>query len=199
MPQQNTVDSSPIESTTGPIPPGLTNAQQATLNALRRYPNATATQVAEYAEIGRSTATRCLTELEQHGLATRIHGGRVDGRRTPDHWHSTESASPMTDAATQSTEPDPADQPIHAPATHPIEHDAPKPEADGRLERGQLRSLVAECLRQRPGVALTTTEISHLLKGRSPGAIANALDKLMAEGTVVQITSRPRRCQIVHH
>jgi DNA-binding MarR family transcriptional regulator len=61
-----------------------------------------------------------------------------------------------------------------------------------RLREGQLRALVLEHLQQHPEVEHGPTAIAKAL-GRSAGAVSNALDRLAADGTVVQTNLKPRR------
>jgi hypothetical protein len=63
----------------------------------------------------------------------------------------------------------------HAPATRP----------------GALRDLVEEHLRKFPGTAFTPHQVGKVLT-RSAGAVANALDKLVALGTAQMVTDKPR-------
>ncbi len=65
---------------------GLTGAPAAIYTALISNPGATATELAVAAGIGRSTAGKALTTLEEHGLAIREEGERTGARRTPDRW-----------------------------------------------------------------------------------------------------------------
>ena len=63
----------------------------------------------------------------------------------------------------------------HAPATRP----------------GALRDLVEEHLRTFPGTAFTPHQVGKVLT-RSAGAVANALDKLVALGTAELASDKPR-------
>jgi len=71
-----------------------------------------------------------------------------------------------------------------------------EPETSGpppRLARGGLGDLVAEVLAGHPEVDYTPTMISHMLSGRSAGAIANALERQVKSGTVVRVCEAPKR------
>ena len=46
---------------------------------------------------------------------------------------------------------------------------------------------------EHPGEEMGPTQIAAVLDGRSAGAIANALDKLVLAGTVAQTRESPRR------
>ena len=61
-----------------------------------------------------------------------------------------------------------------------------------RLPKGELRALVLNHLRSRPGEAVSPTAAAKAL-GRSTGAVGNALERLAASGEVVQASTTPRR------
>jgi hypothetical protein len=56
---------------------------------------------------------------------------------------------------------------------------------------GALRDLVEEHLRKFPGTDFTPHQVGKVLT-RSPGAVANALDKLVSLGTAEMVTDKPR-------
>jgi hypothetical protein len=62
---------------------------------------------------------------------------------------------------------------------------------DGRLKPGALRGLVEQHLADHPEQDYTPTALGHLL-GRSSGAIANALEKLVADKYAVMVKAKPR-------
>jgi hypothetical protein len=62
-----------------------------------------------------------------------------------------------------------------------------------RLGSGGLRALVVELLASRPDVEFTPTSLSHLLGGRSSGAIANCLNSLTEQGEAERTSDKPRR------
>ncbi|WP_306368596.1 winged helix-turn-helix domain-containing protein [Nocardiopsis sp. CC223A] len=62
-----------------------------------------------------------------------------------------------------------------------------------RLGPGELKLMVRAILDASPGEEFTATEISHLLGGRSIGAIQNNLARLAKEGRAVQTCDKPRR------
>ncbi|MFD7169119.1 helix-turn-helix domain-containing protein [Streptomyces violascens] len=67
---------------------GLTGAPAAVYTELAGLTEpATAAELALAAGLGRSTTSKALTTLEQHGLALREPGGHDGPRRTPDRWH----------------------------------------------------------------------------------------------------------------
>lgn len=109
----------------------LTGAPAAIYTELTRLTEAvTAAELALAARVGRSTAGKALTTLEERGLATRIPGGYEGHRRTPDHWHpaptrettsgdsGSEHANPQSEPP--STAPDPA-----ASGNNPADETAP--------------------------------------------------------------------------
>jgi hypothetical protein len=159
-----------------------TPAAEALLAALADQPGATATELAQAAGIGRSTAAKLLATLAGHGRVLRQPGGLKDGRRAPDRWT----------LPTPTPTPDPSPPPPAAP-TPPAE---PSPTGAGRLGAGQLRQLVLDCLAERPGQALSPTAIAKTLD-RSAGAVANALRVLAGQGAVIQIQPKPRRYTII--
>jgi predicted transcriptional regulator len=72
------------------------------------------------------------------------------------------------------------------------EDGAPRP----RRVKGELRASVAEVLAARPDLELSPTEIANVL-GASAGAVANALDRLVSDGSAVLTCERPRRFRSV--
>lgn len=68
-----------------------------------------------------------------------------------------------------------------------------------RLAPGELKLMVKAILDAEPGEEFTATAISHLLQGRSIGAIQNNLARLAKEGKVAQTCDRPRRYRSVKH
>ena len=162
-------------------PTPATPAAEALLGALADRPGATATELAQAAGIGRSTAAKLLATLAGQGRVLRQPGGHQDGRRAADRW------TLPTPGPTQ----DPGAPPTAAP-TPPAE---PPPTNSGRLGAGQLRQLVLGCLAERPGQALSPTAIAKTLD-RSAGAVANALQILAGQGAVTQTQPKPRRYTI---
>jgi hypothetical protein len=63
-----------------------------------------------------------------------------------------------------------------------------------RLPKGALRGMVEDFLREpaRDGKDFTPGDIGRVLE-RSSGAVSNALEKLVEEGTAVQVNEKPRR------
>jgi predicted transcriptional regulator len=161
-------------------PTPATPAAEALLGALADRPAATATELAQAAGIGRSTAAKLLATLVDQGRVLRQPGGHQEGRRAADRW------TLPTPGPTQ----DPG-----APPTAPTQQAEPSPTESGRLGAGQLRQLVLGCLAERPGQALSPTAIAKTLD-RSAGAVANALRVLAGQGAVTQTQPKPRRYTI---
>ena len=155
-------------------------AAKALLDAVADRPGATATELAQTAGIGRSTAAKLLATLANQGRVLRQPGGRSGGHRAADRW-TLPTPDPTPNPGPPAAGPA---QPAEAPAT-----------GAGRLGAGQLRQLVLDCLAERPGQALSPTVIAKTLD-RSAGAIANALQVLAGQGAVVQAQSKPRRYNI---
>jgi predicted transcriptional regulator len=157
-----------------------TPATKAVLDALADRPGATATELAQTAGIGRSTAAKLLATLAGQGRVLRQPGGRSGGHRAANRW-------------TLPT-PDPTPDP-KSPAAAPTRAVEPPATGAGRLGAGQLRQLVLGCLAERPGQALSPTAIAKTLD-RSAGAVANALQVLAGQGAVTQTQPKPRRYTI---
>lgn len=65
-----------------------------------------------------------------------------------------------------------------------------------RLATGELAEMVAAALAARPDVDYSPTMLSHLLGGRSSGAIANALERMVAKGAAVRTCEAPKRYRV---
>jgi DNA-binding MarR family transcriptional regulator len=157
-----------------------TPATKALLDALAHRPGATATELAQTAGIGRSTAAKLLATLGSQGRVVRQPGGRSGGHRAANRWT----------LPTPAPTPDPK-----SPAAAPTRAVEPPATGAGRLGAGQLRQLVLDCLAERPGQALSPTAIAKTLD-RSAGAVTNALQVLAGQGAVVQTQAKPRRYTI---
>jgi DNA-binding MarR family transcriptional regulator len=165
-------------------PTTTTPGAQALLGALAARPGATAAELADAADIGRSTAGKLLARLAADGRVLRQPGGRQDGRRTADRW----TLPGATTAPAHDPHPEMA---TVAATTDPIPAAGRPATRSGRLRPGELRDLVVGCLADRPGQALSPTAIAKAL-GRSAGAVGNALRVLAGQGVVVQSQVKPR-------
>jgi DNA-binding MarR family transcriptional regulator len=145
-----------------------TTTTDTVLAALDQQPDATTAELAAAAELGRSTVGKALAALERDGRVRRTPGGHdPNGRRLPDRW----------------TTPPPEVETVSDVDTQPD---------TSRLRKGQLRALVLEHLQQHADVEHSPTAVAKTL-GRSAGAVSNALDRLAADGSVVQTNHKPRR------
>ncbi|WTW93436.1 helix-turn-helix domain-containing protein [Streptomycetaceae bacterium NBC_01309] len=112
---------------------------------------------------------------------------------------SARDAAPAAPAAPDTpTPPDRADSGPDTAPVAPVPAAAPDPEpavggTPARLGPGALRRMVFEHVNTHPGQAFTPGEIGRALGGRSSGAVANACDKLTAEGLVELACEKPRR------
>jgi DNA-binding transcriptional MocR family regulator len=195
-----------------------TPAVEAILHALHQHPNATAAELADHADVGRSTANKALANLAAEGRAIRQRGGRVNGRIIPDRW-SLDSDAPTE--AEQFPAAEAAADPAGETARQDGQHDEPTPQASGtsdhgeaeatttptsrataptddqtstaRLGHGELRDLVCGYLAARPGQEFTPHQIAKALGGRSAGAVSNALTSKAVQHQVIQTSTRPRR------
>ena len=122
---------------------------EAILEALGRHPHATTTELAEAADIGRSTAGKTLATLEAQSRITRRRGTPQRGKPAPDRW--TLVSDPLASHAgrTEAGPPPPSEVSVDETATASetpakADPDQPAGEATGgpRLRPGALRSLV---------------------------------------------------------
>lgn len=127
-----------------------------------------------------------------------------------------EDAAPVSDSATgapEQAEPTPANEPVlsraeplsesivddedvgeggveeaQEPGTAPVG----SPIKSARLGKGALRGMVEDFLAERPGEQFGPGSIANALH-RSSGAVANALDKLVAAGYATKVQDAPKR------
>jgi hypothetical protein len=212
----------PDTTATQPAISSLTGAHAKIRTALGNSPGATSAALADAAGIGRSTAGKALTILEQNGLARRKLGGHDGKLRVADRWFphqpaQADTAEPEPNQEAVAAEPaapsaqvpddQPAAQEATAEATGKTEV-APAPEelaapkltmvtANGkhRLVPGGLRQLVLNHLQAHPDEHFTATGLSRIIE-KSSGAIANALVTLTKQGQAKQVNDRPRRYQL---
>lgn len=194
--------------------------------ALRENPGSTAAQIALAAGIGGSTTRKALATLALQGQASREQSGgrRVADRWHP--VESTLDTAPAQDAdqgkgeePTTATVPEPSSEDTTEDTTGGATPDADAPSSgDGavppasatttprgdsetvpgpqkRLAPGALRGQVEDWLRDHPNQEFGPTEIGRKLV-RSSGAVANALDKLVADGVAVRTSDKPKRYQL---
>ncbi|WP_034274341.1 MarR family transcriptional regulator [Haloechinothrix halophila] len=168
--------------------PGRTAAEIRLWEALITHPGSGVAELAAHAAVGRSTAGKILPRWHAQGLISRNAGQPTGARRGPDLWAV---LAPASDAATP-REDSVGDVP---------KSDGTAPGATAnrkrRLPKGALRGMVEDFLREDDRVShdYTPGDIARKL-ARSSGAVSNALDRLVQDGTVVQTSSKPRRFRL---
>ncbi|WP_028648754.1 winged helix-turn-helix domain-containing protein [Nocardiopsis sp. CNT312] len=130
-------------------------------------------------------------------------GDAAQAEPVPDRGESTPAAE-VPEAGT-ATAPAAAPAPVQARPGAVSLTGAAGPEAgvnpvtgSTRLAPGQLKLMVRAILDSEPAEEFTATAISHLLQGRSIGAIQNNLARLAKEGYAVLACERPRRYRSIH-
>jgi hypothetical protein len=93
------------------------------------------------------------------------------------------------------TEDAPAGQADPAQRTVAPAESSALPGGKKRLAPGALRQMVIDHLSAHPGEAFTATGISRVI-GKSSGAIANALDRMVKQNIAQQVNDRPRTYQL---
>lgn len=84
--------------------------------------------------------------------------------------------------------------PVRGPAPTGMEEQTLNPiSRSRRLAPGELKTMVWALLKADPGAEFTATALSHVLQGRSIGAIQNNLAKLAKEGKAELTCDKPRR------
>lgn len=173
--------------------------------ALRAHPGSTTEQLAVHAGIGQSTAGKILASWVADATVTRTP--TVKGRRNyPALFTIAETTEatddgPVTDEVPAERPTSDADTDTDGQTSEPTAAPAgptgkPGP-ATGtgkspRLAAGGLRGMVEDYLRERPEQTFGPTAIGRHL-GRSSGAVANALDRLVADGYAVMTSPKPKR------
>ena len=221
-----------------------TAATRALWAALNANPGATAGDLAEMAQVSRSTASKVLAVMEEAGRANRTVVGHTGTKRLPDRWtvatadqgraaaepvpskdvpqglgerkadratdvaesasagsdaeeapaSQTEAEQPDDEATPPTLAPDAAPRAVNAGAAdHPA--DRPGTGSGARLRPGALREMVIGYLRERPDQDLSPSAIGKALE-RSSGAVANACDRLLADGAIVLASEKPRKFRI---
>ena len=201
-------------STAGGTAPPDTAATRALSAALADHPGSTVAELAEAAKISRSTAFKALVALGKAGLASRHLGGLHGAKVMPDRWQAGpltvkelepgDPAAPPTGVTKGGSIPTPAgaQRPERAPEVGPTTvaglagSDSPSAPANAatrvRLPGGKLREMVLDHLREHPDEEFTPFVLGRHL-GHSSGAVANACDRLVADGTVLETSQKPRR------
>ena len=194
------------------------DAQQKILTALRELGKASAQQIGEHAELAYSTTTAKLRSLEAAGLARRERhpDGATIWQPAGALAAGITAEEPRPDATTTRTGiPDtgkskPSSKRIRPSGARPKDNAAPdertapagaEPDrtrsdtdaGDGqraRRPKGALRAEVLAVLQDHPDATFKVSQVCKHLPGASAGAIANALDKLVADGTAKQIADK---------
>jgi DNA-binding IclR family transcriptional regulator len=140
------------------------SSEEAVIEVLGASRDATASEIAAAARLGRSTVGKVLARLERAGRVRRSPGGREGGRRVPDRW-----------------------------ALAARQRRSGQQASGKRLRPGELDWLVLDYLaRHGQSGALSPSAVANGL-GRSAGAVGNCLARLVATGEVRQVSERPRR------
>jgi predicted transcriptional regulator len=173
-------------------------ATDAVLAVLAAHPNATAAELAVHASVGRSTATKALADLTQTGRVRRVPGEGKPGRRAPDRWLRTDNEAEQAlpgEAQPQPAKAEPASERRGATASGSKARTlAERQPQDARLGKGALAKLVLDYLQENAHGELSPTAVAKALD-RSSGAVANALERLTAKGSVRKTSEKPRRYQ----
>jgi DNA-binding MarR family transcriptional regulator len=176
MSTNRTLRAVPISATDTAKP--RTETEEKLWQELRNNPGGTATALSTAAGIGKSTAPKILTRWEKDGLVTRTAGIADGGSRPADRWSITTDDQPTDDQPTD-------DQSREDQAT---DDQSEKPQ---RLAPGALRGMVEDYLRDNSG-EFSPNAIGKALD-RSPGAVHNALEKLVESGYAVRTSDKPKK------
>jgi len=194
------------------------------LAALADNQGSTSKMLATYARVGESTASKALAAYEKQGriIGKEQAPDPLNARRKPPaRWYTTDSvpdaephdtetapAEPQEPSEIVSDEDKDTDDRVAVDGEHQIPEvadDAPaeQPAAEAkptrvlrtdRLAKGDLRGQVERWLDEHPDDEFTPSQLGKLLD-RSPGAIFNALQKLIEFGAAVQTSEKPRTYQ----
>jgi hypothetical protein len=206
------------------MPATCPSAAERILAALADNQGATSKMLATYATVGESTASKALAAYEKQGriIGKEQALDPLNARRKPPaRWytadgvpdaepHDTETApaEPQESSEIVSEEEKDTDDRVAVDGEHQIpevadEAPAEQPAAEAkptrvlrtdRLAKGDLRGLVERWLDEHPDDEFTPSKLGKLLD-RSPGAIFNALQKLIEFGAAVQTSEKPRTYQ----
>ncbi|WP_194904496.1 MarR family transcriptional regulator [Catenulispora rubra] len=124
----------------------------------------------------------------------------------PDDVATEGPASPVAPAAEEGTTSDsepefetgvvrPAEADAVTEAAATVSFESDESGSDGqarRLAPGELRAMVTAVLEAHPDIEYTPTMLSHMLEGRSAGAIHNVLEKLVSSGAAARTRDKPK-------
>lgn len=189
---------SPANATAAAAP----TAEDKLWSVLRENPGSTTAELADKAEIGKSTAARFLAKWATDGSATRTTG---TGPRGADTWTLPADVPPVNTPAEESAPDVETVEPASTLDDTVPSDDAPGPvvepdeattaSASRRLPPGGLHGIVEDYLRAHPDEEFGPGAIARTLD-RSSGAVSNALDRMIASGLAVQTSSKPKRFQL---
>lgn len=151
------------------------NAEEAILAAVAARPEMTAAEVAEAANVGRSTAGKVLARLADSDKVTRARGGREGARRLPDRF-SPAATGDQTEVAKAS-----------------VSEIATNRSGTERLKPGQLDGLVLSFLQKNADSGPHAPTAVAKALDRSSGAVGNCLVRLADAKQVRQVSEKPRR------
>jgi hypothetical protein len=200
------------------------DARQKILTALRELGTASAAQISAHAQLAYSTTTARLRSLEAAGQARRQrHPDGATTWQPGDTPTGAPAEQPAPDTATTTAgtpnagrrKPPsrrtrtcgarPQERPAPDAGTAPSgagPDRAPSTAANGagdgqraRRAKGALRAEVLAVLQDHPDTTFKVSQVCKHLPGASAGAITNALDKLVADGTARQIADKPATYQ----
>ncbi len=196
-----------------------TAATRALTAALVANPGSTVEELYRATKISHSTARKAPLALEKAGKASRHLGAIKGSKLMPDRWQAgpltkqseaVEPAEPASGAAAvdgaaellagaEGQEPEPI--PAADSAASVVGKDTGEPPVEeaargkARLGAGRLREMVLDHFRDHPQEELTPFMLGRRL-GHSSGAVANAAEKLAADGAIVQTSQKPRRYRL---
>jgi hypothetical protein len=176
------------------------STEQAVMNALAARSDATATDLAGAAGLGRSITGKVLAQLESAGKVRRVPGGRDGARRLPYRFALSKATAQGKGARARTgkaTEPPGTEATKLSAKAAKGARNVARPAATGeRLKPGQLDGLVLACLRTHKGDwPLSPTTVAREL-GRSSGATGNCLKRLAKGKEVRQASAKPLRYRI---
>lgn len=152
---------------------GKPSTEQKVIDALAAREEATVGELAAALGIGRTSARKHLTALDQAGKVKRSAGGREGKRKLPDRY------SPAGEEQKAPPRPEP-----------------PRKGSGERLRPGQLDGLVLGYLREHAADGPLSPSAVGKGLARSSGATANSLKRLAEAGRVQEVSERPRRYAI---
>jgi hypothetical protein len=198
------------------------DARQKILTALRELDQASAVQISEHAKLAYSTTTAGLRSLEAAGQARRERqpdgatiwqpAGLAAGTTAQKPPDTTTARTGIPNAgknkpSSRRTRPSGArtkDKAASGERTAPSGAGPGRARSDAgaagdaqraRRPKGALRAEVLAVLQDHPDSTFKVSQVGKHLPGASAGAIANALDKLVADGTARQVADKPATYQ----